>query len=330
MRALELKRGRLRLVERPAPRLPDGEARIRVLLAAICSTDLELRAGYMGFAGVPGHEFVGRVEEAPAAPRLVGCRVVGEINAGCGRCDDCRGGDPRHCPDRTVLGILGRDGAFADQLTLPVGNLHAVPESLPSERAVFVEPVAAAFAILEQVDVRGRRALVLGCGKLGALCARVLRLGGADVAVMTRRREAASLLERDGFKVVSGETDARWDLVVEASGQPDAFPQALTLVRPRGTIVLKSTCAASRSLNLAPLVIDEITVVGSRCGRFPPAIEALGRGDLRPEETIAGRFPLERFQEAFDAAEAPQDPARRKVLLVPAQNGGNDAPITRC
>jgi threonine dehydrogenase-like Zn-dependent dehydrogenase len=317
MRAIEIDpAGRMRLADHPVPRPAPGEARVKVELAGICSTDLELRAGYMGFSGIPGHEFVGCVEEAPDSPDLVGRTVVGEINAGCGRCDDCRRGDSRHCTDRTVLGIAGRDGAFAEQLTLPVGCLHPVPGAVPPERAVFAEPAAAAFQILEQVEVEDRRILVMGCGKLGSLCARVLRRKGAQVTVLVRRSESGALLARDGIPVVLN-ADRGFDQVVEATGHPDGFPRALELVRPRGTIILKSTCASGRPLNLAPVVVDEVTVVGSRCGPFRPALDAFARGDLKPEEMIGGRFPLADFEAAFAAAGNPADPARRKVVLIP-------------
>ncbi len=297
MRALVLtSEGGLQLEDRPIPEPGEGEVLVEVLLAGICSTDLHLQAGYMAFEGVLGHEFVGLTADSEDL-------VVGEINAACRRCAACEQGLGRHCPDRTVLGILGRDGAFAEYLTLPEENLHRLPP-MPIERAVFVEPVAAAFEILEQVgEVLGRRTLVLGAGKLGGLCAQVLQQAGADVTLVSRRS--------------AQQPAGKYDLVVEATGSPEGFSAALGWVRPRGTLVLKSTCAGSQPLNLAPLVIDELTVIGSRCGLFGPAIDALGSGRLTPEQTIGGCFTLEQYAAAFEAAAAPVERSRRKILLKP-------------
>jgi threonine dehydrogenase-like Zn-dependent dehydrogenase len=316
MRAAVLRGGVLQAEERPAPRPVPGEAVIDVLLAGVCETDLQLAAGYMGFQGVPGHEFVGRIAVAPDAPARVGELVVGEINAACGACATCTGGLPRHCARRTVLGILGRDGAFAEQLALPLANLHAVPPGMALDRAVFVEPVAAAFEIPSQVEVSGRRVLVLGAGRLGALCARVLRLCGADVTVAGRRPEPLALLAADGVPtLVAAAPDRSFDVVVDATGSPQGFATACRWARPRGTVVLKTTCAGDAPMNLAPVVIDELTVVGSRCGPFGPAIATLASGGLAPETTIGGRFSLERIADAFAYARAPSDPARRKALI---------------
>ena len=310
-------RGGLRVEDRPRPTPAAGEALIRVLVAGICSTDLELRKGYMGFDGIPGHEFVGVVVDATLDTPLLGGRVLGEINAGCAACHYCREGLERHCPKRTVLGILGRSGSFAEYLTLPIRNLHAAPKELASERALFTEPLAAAFEVLEQVRVVGGRALVLGDGKLGQLVARVLDRAGAEVTIVGRHARKLAPLEADGFATRVVGRDAlpparSFPLVVEASGAPEGLEQALRFVTPRGTIVLKSTCAEGKPLNLAPVVIDEVTIVGSRCGPFRPAIEALAHGDLRPEETIDARFPLAEAVRAFDAAGSP---GVRKVVL---------------
>jgi threonine dehydrogenase-like Zn-dependent dehydrogenase len=312
--------GRVGVEERPDPRPAPGEALIRVNLAGICSTDLELARGYMGFQGIPGHEFIGTVLEAPPdAADLVGSRVVGEINAACGACSYCADGLGRHCPSRTVLGIHGRPGAFAELLTLPVANLHRVPAKLSSERALFTEPLAAAFEILTQVEVsRGQEVLVLGDGKLGALCARVLGFAGALVTVAGRHEAKLAPLREEGFATVVDGAEAaapllrRFDLVIEASGRPEGIERALAYLRPRGRIVLKSTCAGSKPLNLAPVVVDEITVVGSRCGPFAPALNALATGAIKPELTIDARFPLGRAAGAFEAAASA---GARKVIF---------------
>lgn len=290
---------------------------MRVIVAGVCSTDLELRKGYMGFEGTPGHEFVGEVVEASLKPALVGARVVGEINVGCAACHYCREGLERHCPKRSVLGILGRPGAFAEYVTLPVRNLHGVPGGLATDRALFTEPVAAAFEVIEQLDVKGKRVLVLGDGKLGVLVARVLDLAGAAVTILGRHERKLAPLHADGFQTVLVGRDAlpparSFAIVVEATGAPEGIEHALRFVQPRGTIVLKSTCAEAKPLNLAPIVIDEVTVLGSRCGPFRPAIDALAKGALRPEETIDARIPLLEIERAFEAAATP---GVRKVLL---------------
>ncbi len=283
----------------PVP--PPGEALIRVLMAGICNTDLEIARGYMGFQGTPGHEFVG-VVEACEDPAWVGRRVVGEINCGCGACDDCRRGDPRHCMARTVLGILGRDGTFAEYTRLPLRNLHAVPEALPDELAVFTEPLAAACEILEQVPVTSEtRVLVLGDGKLGSLCGQVLHATGARVLVCGHHPRKLGLLRQAGLDTTDTLPEGRgWDVVVEATGTEAGLLTALSRVRPRGTVVLKTTVAQPSTIHLAPIVIDEIRVVGSRCGPFAPALESLGRIDPRP--MVDATYPLPRAREAFEHA----------------------------
>ncbi len=321
MIAVVLGGGRVRVEERPRPVPAAGEALVRVLLAGVCSTDLELKKGYMGFQGVPGHEFVGEVVEAPTAPGLVGRRVVGEINAGCAACGFCREGLERHCPRRTVLGILSRDGSFAEFLTLPARNLHPLPGGLTLERALFTEPVAAAFEVIEQTSVEGKRALVLGDGKLGVLVARVLDLAGAAVTIVGKHERKLAPLRADGFTTASLERDPpppshAFPLVVEATGTPEGLEMALRFVQPRGTIVLKSTCAEGKPMNLAPVVIDEVTIIGSRCGPFAPALKALERGALRPEETIDVWVPLREAERAFEAAASP---GVRKVVLEVAR-----------
>src|SRR5579862_2003917 len=266
----------------PEPSIDDDEALVRVRMAGICNTDLEIVRGYMGYSGVLGHEFVGEVD---------GRRVVGEINAACGTCSFCRQGLDRHCPNRTVLGILGRDGAFADYLALPCRNLHQIPDSLEDDVAVFVEPTAAAFEILEQVALQPEdRVALLGDGKLALLIAQVLR-DHCRLRVFGKHPEKLALLTDIDASTES--PAGHFDVVVEATGTSHGFQQAMELVRPRGTLVLKSTVAAAADLNLAPLVINEVTVVGSRCGPFQPAIEALASGRVDPRPLIQGVYGLE-------------------------------------
>lgn len=325
MRALQLRDGAVHLREVPVPEPPAGEALVRVRLAGICHTDLELARGYMGFVGTLGHEFVGEVAALPAAAQpptglAVGQRVVGEINASCQHCPTCQAGLGRHCPQRTVLGILARDGAFADYLTLPLANLWPVPAAVPDEAAVFVEPLAAALEILEQVAVRPTdRVVVLGDGKLGQLVARVLRLAGAEVLVVGRYPAKLALLEAVGIATRLDPPAERVDVVVECTGRAAGLAQAMRLVRPRGTLVLKSTVAVdpragAAPLDLAPLVVDEITVVGSRCGPFGPALRLLAERRLDVSPLISAEYRLAEGVAAF--AHAGQR-GTLKVLLRP-------------
>jgi threonine dehydrogenase-like Zn-dependent dehydrogenase len=304
MQGLWLEEGKLRLrddLEIPEP--PPDEARVRVLCAGICSTDQELLRGYYPYEGVPGHEFVG-VVDSDQNP-LSGRRVVGEINASCARCEVCSAGRPRHCPHRSVLGIVGRHGAFAEYLALPARNLHPVPDGLADEIAVFTEPLAAALEIQEQVKVeRGHRVLVVGDGKLGQLIARTLALTPCELLVAGRHGRKLSLLREAGISTGSVDevTERCYDLVVECTGNTDGYRIARRAVRPCGTIVLKSTYAGSLKLGASSLVVDEVTVVGSRCGPFAPALRLLseGRVDVRP--LIEARYPLSRGLEAFEHA----------------------------
>jgi threonine dehydrogenase-like Zn-dependent dehydrogenase len=316
MRALLLDDGLLLVEDYPTPEPPPGEALIRVGLAGVCNTDLELVEGYMQFHGVPGHEFVGVVEQAPGADEWEGHRVVGEINAACGACSACRAGRPTHCPHRTTLGIAGRDGAFAEHLTLPIHNLHPVPDSISDEAAVFVEPLAAACEILQQVHVRPTdRVVVLGDGKLGLLCAQALALTGCDLTALGHHREKLELLAQRGIPTVVGGEDpveAGADLVVEATGRPEGYAAARRLVRPRGTIVLKSTYHGVVDADLTMAVVDEITLVGSRCGPFAPALRLLERRLVDVTPMVQARYPL---SEALAAFEHAARPGTLKVLV---------------
>jgi 2-desacetyl-2-hydroxyethyl bacteriochlorophyllide A dehydrogenase len=282
------------------PEKTPGESIVRVRMAGICGTDLELAKGYMGYRGIPGHEFVGEVVDT-ANSALRGRRVVGEINAACGECRACAEALGRHCPNRTVLGILGRDGAFADYLRLPERNLISVPDSIPDELAVFVEPLAAAYEILEQIKIpRNRSVLVLGDGRLGALVAMTLKAEGYDIVVGGHHPAKAQAL---GL-IIEHESDLnhRYEVVIDCTGSSGGFTRALELVRPRGTLILKSTAAGSADLNLAPVVINEITVLGSRCGRFAPALNALASGKIDPRPLISATLALDDGLHAFDEA----------------------------
>jgi threonine dehydrogenase-like Zn-dependent dehydrogenase len=292
-----------------------GESIVRVLLAGICGTDLEISRGYMAFRGVPGHEFVGRVVET-SNPELRGKRVVGEINAGCGRCVACVSGLARHCPNRTVLGILGRDGTFAEFLTLPDTNLLPLPDSIPDDAAVFTEPLAAAFEIFEQIHIgRNQSILVLGDGRLGAMVALVLKSRSYEPLVVGHHPEKLERLCAFGLRTAENTSDTKFDVVIDCTGKGDGFREALATVAPRGTIVLKSTAAAGAELNLAPAVINEITVLGSRCGRFAPALEALAANRIAPRLLVDGLFSLSDGLAAITAAE---NPSNFKILLKPA------------
>ena len=290
-------------------------ALVKVHLAGICSTDLQIFKGYMGFRGVPGHEFVGSVAEGPQ--ELVSKRVVGEINFACGRCAYCSRGLDRHCPSRSVMGILRADGAFAEFVSVPVANLHVVPASVSDEEAVFTEPVAAAFEILEQVQVNpGDEVLVLGDGKLGNLCAQVLRLTGANVTALGKHEDKLKTIKRSGVRtmLLSDWKPKSFDVVVEATGSPSGLELAMSAIRPRGTLVLKSTLAGEHKVSLSPLVINEIAVVGSRCGIFPPALDALSEKIVTVTPMIEKVYPLSNGVEGVAHAGIP---GARKILLQP-------------
>ena len=318
MRALWLEAETLRFrADAPDPAPAAGEAILRVLCAGVCNTDLELLRGYYSFAGVPGHEFVAVVEQAAGHEAWLDRRVVGEINASCGGCTACRAGRRRHCERRTVLGIRGRSGAFAERLSLPVANLHEVPEGVPDEVAVFTEPLAAALEIQQQVRIEpGLQAVVIGDGKLGQLVARSLALTGAELVVVGRHASKLALLEAAGLRTFAAADLPRRaaDLVVECTGNAEGLSLALASVRPRGTIVLKSTYRGAATLNMSAVVVNEITLVGSRCGPFAPALELLasGRVDVRP--LVQARYELAEGLAAFDHAARP---GVLKVLLRP-------------
>jgi len=306
-RTLEFKR------DYPDPSPGPGESRIRVRMAGICGTDLELARGYMTFHGVPGHEFVGEVVQT-ARRDLAGKRVVGEINAACGDCEWCGAGLGRHCPTRTVLGILGRDGAFAEYLCLPDDNLIPVPDSIPDEIAVFTEPVAAAFEIFDQVSLTSNQTiLVLGNGRLGAIVAMALVAEGLKPTISGHHKDKLARLYSLGFVTeMEANLTTGFDVVIDCTGAAAGFGRALELVRPRGTLILKSTAAGSAPVNLALIVINEVTVIGSRCGRFAPALAALASGKIDPRPLISAILPLEDGMAAIAQA---GEPSSFKVLL---------------
>ena len=298
--------------DHPLPRLADGDVLVRVLRAGICETDLQLIRGYMGFRGVLGHEFVGIAESSPFAGR----RVVGEINCSCWKCETCLAGRPTHCPHRSVIGILNHDGAFADFVAVPQRNLHVVPDSVPTDLAVFTEPLAAAFQILTQLPIRREdRVIVLGDGRLGNLCAQVLARQSDQLLVIGKHVEKLTILRQLGLETCLLEDCPRErlaDVVVDCTGSESGLPTALQLVRPRGTIVLKTTVAGTQTLAWAPIVIDEVTIVGSRCGPFDRALIALERGEIQVQPLISDRFEL---PDGLAALQRAQSKDVLKVLL---------------
>ena len=313
MQALWLENQQLSLRDFPQPARPD-EVLIRVRLSGICGTDLELVCGYYPFTGVPGHEFVGEVVESPDEA-WIGKRVVGEINVVCGECEQCRHGRPTHCEKRTVLGITDRDGVHAEYTTLPLANLHLVPDAVPDEAAVFTEPLAAALEIQEQVHLQpSERVLLIGAGRLGQLIAQTLALTGCDLRVVARHPLQKELLTKRRVRLIADEEvqPRKWDMVVEATGSPSGFDLARRALRPRGRLVLKSTYRGGMTVNWSPFVVDEITIIGSRCGPFEPALRLLEHGDVDPTILIAQRFPLAKALEAMETA---RHPGMLKVLL---------------
>jgi threonine dehydrogenase-like Zn-dependent dehydrogenase len=313
MLAVSLNDGVVSVRKQAAPKRPAGFATIRLIYGGICNTDLELQRGYYGFRGTPGHEFVGEVVDADG--EIVGRRVVGEINLACGKCAWCRRELGRHCPKRTVLGIVKHPGAFRELLTLPLRNLHCVPREISNEQAVFVEPLAAACEILDQVRIpRGERVAVLGDGKLGLLIGQVLHAHGAEVHQYGRHREKLEIARAAGLHTIqlrNGKLAAnRYEFVVDATGSPEGLRQAIAMTGPRGTVILKSTTHGLARIDTAPVIVNEITLVGSRCGRFEPALRLLGSGRIKVDPLISEILPLQ------DAARAFRRAAARGVLKV--------------
>ena len=304
MRALVFDEGLIYRDDLPIPRPHNNEALIRVTCAGICNTDLEIIKGYMGFKGIPGHEFVGVVEEC-ANKELIGKRVVGEINISCGKCDYCMNGLWNHCKQRTVVGILNREGAFADHIAIPIDNIHVIPDSVSDEEAVFVEPLAAGFEILRQVDiVPSDRVCVLGDGKLGLLIAQVLSMTGCDLTVIGNHRSKLLILDELGIKTELSSVFAHidMDVVVECSGSGSGMERALNIVKPRGKIILKTTVADRGSIDLNLVVINELSIIGSRCGPFPDAINAINAGQVKLYPLISAEYSIEEGVRAFEHA----------------------------
>jgi threonine dehydrogenase-like Zn-dependent dehydrogenase len=313
MRALYWDGATAKVIDKPTPTASGNTAVIRVALAGVCATDLELTKGYMSFRGVLGHELVGRVTDGP--DEWKGKRVVAEINFGCGLCADCKRGLARHCARRTVMGILDADGAFAEHVEVPVENLHEVPDGVRDDAAVFVEPLAAAFEILEQIHVvPGTECTVLGDGKLGLLVAQVLHAAGARVLVVGRHADKLAIANKRGIPtVLAGDwSKKKADVVVEATGEHATLATAIAATRPRGKLVLKSTAAGSTTVDLSPVVVQEISIVGSRCGSFAPALHALASGAVDVTPLIGLRFPL---RDAVRALENAARPGMLKVLI---------------
>ena len=325
MKALRYENQKLHVAEIPQPEA-EGEALVRVTLSGICNTDLEIARGYACFAGTLGHEFVGVIEEVSEVPPLAhnealtpGQRVVGEINAGCGRCNLCQTGDSRHCPNRTVLGIVNRDGAHADFLKLPSVNLLPVPPEISDEQAVFTEPLAAACGILERVSITSEtKVAVIGDGKLGLLCAQVLGAAGAAVTLIGKHESKLRIVSSRNVETMltarAASRKREFDTVVEASGSASGFAIALDLLRPQGVLVLKSTFHGATEIDAARIVVDEISVVGSRCGRFAPALELLKTKAVEVQSLISDEFKLADGLQAMGRA---AEPGILKVLLRP-------------
>ena len=313
MIAVHLEDGAVTIRNLPVPPRPEGFALLRLLAGGICNTDLELQRGYYAFAGTPGHEFVAEVVEA-GAPALIGKRVAGEINLACAHCEWCRQGLGRHCPNRTVLGIVKHPGAFAEFFTLPERNLHVLPDDVPTSRAVFLEPLAAACEILDQVAIPpGEPVAVLGDGKLGLLVSLVLNAHGYRVHQFGRHAAKLAIAARAGVvtEIAAGTLPiAAYDWVVDATGSPEGLRSAAAMARPRGTVILKSTVHGAVPVDTAPIIVNELTLVGSRCGRFEAALPMLNHPLVHVEELIAARFPLSEAPQAFARA------AQRGVLKV--------------
>jgi len=321
MNVLWLENNKITLRDVPQPR-KQNEALVKIRKAGICSTDLELVKGYYPYTGILGHEFVGEVVSSslPEGERLgvrVGDRVVGDINVVCNECEQCLNGRPTHCENRTVLGIINRDGTFAEFTNLPIANLHRVPDSVPDEMAVFTEPLAAALEIQQQVQINPTdRVLLVGAGRLGQLIAQTLVLTGCDLRVVARHKLQQDLLKARGIGIISEEEIKpwRWDVVVEATGSPSGFSLARQAIRPRGTLVLKSTYKGEMNVNFSSVVVDEINIIGSRCGPFEPTLRLMESKQVDPTILIASVFKLKDALKAFEHA---AEPGVLKVLIEP-------------
>ena len=324
MRALWLENNKISLRDLPQQRKPE-EALIKTRKAGICSTDLELVKGYYPYTGVLGHEFVGEVISLTPSPSpqgrgemvRVGDRVVGDINVVCNQCEQCLNGRPTHCENRTVLGIINRDGTFAEYTTLPLANLHRVPASVPDEMAVFTEPLAAALEIQEQINIKPNdRVLLIGAGRLGQLIAQTLALTGCDLRVVARHTRQQELLKARGIRIISEEEIKpwRWDIVVEATGSASGFSLARQAIRPRGALVLKSTYKGEMNVNFSSVVVDEVNIIGSRCGPFEPALRLMESNQVDPTVLIDAEFSLGDALKAFERA---AEPGTLKVLVEP-------------
>ena len=327
MRCIYFENGELQPREAPIPRVEPEEALIKTSVVGICNTDIELLKGYYGFRGVAGHEFVGTVAEAPQSPGLVGKRVVGDINCGCGECEWCRWGDDRHCPERTVIGIKGRQGAFAEYLAVPQKNLHVVVDSIENEAAVFAEPLAAALEGAQQIHIKARsRLAVLGDGKLGLLIALALRHYAPDLVLFGKHAEKMKIASEQGVRIQPAESwkgqtsysnsqgfQGSFHIVVEATGSPEGIGVAMDLAAPEGTVVVKTTSIQASTVDLSRIVVNELKIVGSRCGDLALALSFLRNGwvDVRP--LIEAVYAFDDFQEAFARA---QRPGSKKVLLA--------------
>jgi threonine dehydrogenase-like Zn-dependent dehydrogenase len=322
MQALWLENRKLEFKQDIPIPVPAGrQALIHVRLAGVCSTDLELVRGYYPFSGIPGHEFVGEVVRSPSDKSWVGKRVVGEINIACGECETCQAGLTRHCEYRKTLGIHNWNGVFAEYLVLPLSNLHVVPDSMPDEVAVFTEPVAAAHEILEQIELLPEhRVLIIGAGRLGQLVAQVLQGTGCDLSVVIRHKKQAELLANRNIHTLSEHElgPTKYDVIIEATGSPDGLLLAKAFIRPRGKIVLKSTYEGEIYLDLSPIVVDEVTLIGSRCGSFAPALQYLKEQRVDPQPMIEVIYSLQRGIEAFEHAARP---GALKILIQPDSKG---------
>jgi threonine dehydrogenase-like Zn-dependent dehydrogenase len=316
MKAVVLECGKIDVKEVPTPEPMEGEALIEVIKAGICNTDLELVDGYMDFEGILGHEFVGRVVDSPLK-KWVGKRVVGEINIPCESCEICLEGNPKHCPSRKVLGIHQKDGVFAEYVTLPLGNLHALPPNLSDVEAVFIEPLAAALAVFDQVRIdRQKNVLVLGDGKLGLLIAQVVQTRTPNITCVGHHPQKLSILREKGIQTTcdTQEWDRKFDVVIEATGDPMGIAQALRYVKSKGKIIAKSTFHGEAKIDLSAIVVNEVQLIGSRCGSFATALQFLNKESVCLEAMVDADFPLEEARRAFERA---KNPEVIKALLTP-------------